>query len=135
MPIRRFDLADRDAVVALWRRCGLVQPEADPHGDIDRKLAAQPDLFFVEIIDHTLVGTVMAGYEGHRGWINYLAVEPKARRQGIGSRLMRHAEDELAKLGCPKVNLQVRGSNATVASFYESIGYQLEDRLSFGRRL
>jgi ribosomal protein S18 acetylase RimI-like enzyme len=122
-------------VVALWTRCGLVRPWNDPGRDIARKLALQRDLFMVAIVDGEVVGTVMAGYDGHRGWINYLAVDPPRRRAGWGRRLMAEAERALAGLGCPKVNLQVRAGNAEALAFYRGIGYAVDDVVSLGRRL
>lgn len=100
-----------------------------------RKLRTQPDLFLVAIEDGRVIGTIMAGYEGHRGWINYLAVDPGFRRQGLGQNLMTEAEDRLSKLGCPKVNLQVRIDNEEALEFYERIGYSRDDVISFGKRL
>jgi ribosomal protein S18 acetylase RimI-like enzyme len=133
--IRSFEPSDEDAVVRLWRECGLVVPWNDPHRDIVRKLKVQPEMFLVGCLDGELVGTVMAGYEGHRGWINYLAVAPAHRRCGIGRALMKEAEARLKAMGCPKVNLQVRGDNTEVIEFYRRIGFILEDRVSLGKRL
>ena len=135
MNIRPFEERDRDALIRLWKESGLVSPTNDPDRDIDLKLAQQPDLFFVGEVDGAIVATVMAGYEGHRGWINYLATGPNHRRMGFGREIMSFAEDRLAELGCPKVNLQVRGGNSQVVEFYESIGYSVEDRISLGKRI
>lgn len=135
MTIRPFQNADREAVIDLWRRCQLLNPVNDPHKDIDRKLKVRPDLFLVAVIDEKIVGSVMIGYEGHRGWINYLGVCPDFRRSGIGRALMNQAEILLRKEGCPKINLQVRSSNLEVLSFYKAIGYVQDDVVSLGRRL
>jgi ribosomal protein S18 acetylase RimI-like enzyme len=135
LDIRPFNPDDEDAVVQLWIDCGLVVPWNDPHRDIARKLGVRPDLFLVAIQDGELVGTVMAGYEGHRGWINYLAVHPDRRRQGIGRRLMDEAEACLRAEGCPKINLQVRRSNLHVIDFYKSIGFREDNVVSLGKRL
>jgi ribosomal protein S18 acetylase RimI-like enzyme len=132
--IRPFQTADESAVVELWQQCGLAVPQNDPHQDIAIKTAFQPDLFFVGAIDGQVVATVMAGYEGHRGWINYLAVAPPYQRQGIGSQMMQRAEEALRALGCPKINLQVRESNHAVIAFYESLGFSQEHRISLGKR-
>jgi ribosomal protein S18 acetylase RimI-like enzyme len=132
---RGYRESDQDAVVELWRLCGLIVPWNDPMKDIDRKLRTQRDMFLVGLLDSRLVGTVMAGYEGHRGWINYLAVAPDCRRSGLGRRLIEEAETRLRALGCPKINLQVRRSNATVIEFYERVGYSVDDVVSMGRRL
>src|ERR671919_472220 len=107
MQIRPFEMQDEEAVVSLWQRCGLTQPSNDPRKDIRRKLAVRPDLFLVGVADGAVVATVMAGYEGHRGWINYLAVNPDHQRSGIARMLMAEAERLLRAAGCPKINLQV----------------------------
>ena len=133
--LRPYRSADHDEVVALWQRCNLVVPANDPTHDIALKLAFQPSLFFVGTIDERIVATVMAGYEGHRGWINYLAVSPEAQRRGLGRQVMAHAEEALRQLGCPKANLQVRASNTDVVKFYERLGFTIEDRVSMGKRL
>lgn len=125
----------RAEVVALWRACGLVVSTGDPDGDIDRKLSYQPELFLIALVEERLAGTVMAGYEGHRGWINYLAVDPELQNRGIARELMRAAEVKLRDLGCPKINLMVRGTNTEVVEFYERIGYGREDRVVMSRRL
>ena len=135
LEIRPYREADQDAVVELWRECGLVAPQNDPVKDIHRKLHVQRDLFLVGLLDARLVATVMAGYEGHRGWINYLAVTNDCRRRGFGRRLMDEAERLLRAAGCPKINLQVRSSNTDVIGFYRGIGYAVEDRVSMGKRL
>jgi ribosomal protein S18 acetylase RimI-like enzyme len=92
-------------------------------------------MFLVAIDDEMVVGSVMAGYEGHRGWINYLAVSPAWRGQGIGRRLMSEAERLLAASGCPKVNMQVRSENTGVIGFYRAVGYTIDDVVSLGKRL
>jgi ribosomal protein S18 acetylase RimI-like enzyme len=120
--VRQFQLADEEAVIALWRRCDLVRPWNDPATDIARKREMQPELFLVGIVQGELVATIMAGYEGHRGWINYLAVHPDRQRQGMGRRMMAEAETCLQVLGCPKINLQVRSKNKDVIAFYRSLG-------------
>ena len=135
MEIRSFRPPDERDVVSLWQRCDLVRPWNDPHADIRRKLRVQPELFLVGVAESDLVATVMAGYEGHRGWINYLAVDPERRRQGLGRRIMAEAEHRLRGLGCPKINLQVRGTNADVVAFYRGLGYAVDDVVSLGRRL
>ncbi len=119
----------------LWQGCGLVVEANDPRSDIATKLAFQPELFLVGLLGEQLVGSVMAGYEGHRGWINYLAIDPGLRSHGLGRQLMETAEAALKRLGCPKVNLQVRSGNAAVISFYEELGYRVEERVGMGKRL
>jgi ribosomal protein S18 acetylase RimI-like enzyme len=136
MRIRPYSPPDELAVVKLW---GIVFPEApawnDPATDIHIKLKQQPELFFVAEVDGNLVGTAMSGFDGHRGWVYYVAVDPEYRRRGIGSALMRRVESALAEAGCPKLNLQIRSSNAEVRSFYESLGYTVEDRISMAKKL
>ena len=135
MLIRPYNVSDESAVIDLWHRCGLVRPWNDPKKDIARKTLVRPDLFLVGLIDEQLVATAMAGYEGHRGWINYLAVSPDYRREGLASEIMRRAEELLREAGCPKINLQVRSTNAEVIEFYRRIGYAVDDVVSLGKRL
>jgi GNAT superfamily N-acetyltransferase len=133
--IRPFVRDDTEAVVALWGACGLVRPWNDPRKDIERKLRVRAEMFLVAVEEGVIVGSVMAGYEGHRGWINYLAVEPNRRRQGLGTRLMAEAEQLLEGSGCPKINLQIRSENADVIAFYRALGYEADDVVSLGKRL
>lgn len=133
--VRPFRSADFDAVVNLWNECGLVVPWNDPGKDIRRKLKVQPEMFLVGCLDNRIIATVMAGYEGHRGWINYLAVDPDHQRGGIGRRMMDAAESKLRAAGCPKINLQVRRSNDAVIEFYERVGFKKDDVISLGKRL
>jgi ribosomal protein S18 acetylase RimI-like enzyme len=133
--IRSYHPQDRDAVVQLWNACGLVVPANDPDADIQTKRAFQPELLLVGETDGRLVATVMAGYDGHRGWINYLAVSPEMQRQGIGRLMMNIAEKRLETLGCPKINLQVRSANTGVIAFYQRLGFRVDDVVSLGKRL
>jgi len=133
--IRPFRPDDEPQVIDLWKRCNLVVPWNDPHKDIARKLKINADLFLVAEQNARIVGSVMIGYDGHRGWINYLAVAPGEQRTGIGRRMMEEAETKLRALGCPKINLQVRTSNKQVIAFYEAIGYKRDEVVSFGKRL
>lgn len=135
MEIRPFEPRDEESVVQLWIDCGLVVPWNNPESDIQRKLKVQPELFLVACSSSQIVATVMAGYDGHRGWINYLAVHPNHQRTGIGRRMMDEAEIRLRAAGCPKINLQVRSTNANVIEFYKRIGYRLDDVVSLGKRL
>ena len=133
--IRIFRASDQDQVIALWEACDLVVAWNLPSLDISRKVDFQPDLFFVAEENARIVGTVMAGYEGHRGWVNYLAVSPDCRGQGLGRQLMQFAEEQLLAIGCPKINLQVRGTNAEVIAFYERLGFRRDDTVGLGKRL
>jgi ribosomal protein S18 acetylase RimI-like enzyme len=139
MQIRSFATADTEAVVALWESCGLVRAWNDPRKDISRKLTVQPELFLVGVDDESgesaVIGTAMVGYDGHRGWINYLAVSPDRRGRGYGRAFMDEAERLLIALGCPKLNLQVREGNDGVIAFYEAIGYANDRTVSLGKRL
>ena len=135
MEIRPFEPRDEESVVRLWKDCGLVVPWNNPHRDIERKLKVQADLFLVGCRDGRIIATVMAGYDGHRGWINYLAVHPPHRRTGIGKRMMDEAEVRLRAAGCPKINLQVRSTNTGVIEFYKRIGFSVDDVVSLGKRL
>ncbi len=135
LAIRAFASDDESDVVALWHACGLVRPWNDPHRDIARKRAVQSELFLVGCEDGVLVATAMVGYEGHRGWVNYLAVAPAHQRRGLGAAMMREAEARLLALGCPKVNLQLRTSNAAVIAFYRRLGYVEDDAIAMGKRL
>lgn len=133
--IRPFRPADTDAVVALWEACGLVRPWNDPRRDIARKSTVQPELFLVATDREAVVAAGMAGFDGHRGWVNYLAVAPDRQGSGLGRRLMGEFERLLTDLGCPKLNLQVRAGNEQVIAFYESLGYADDHTVSFGKRL
>ncbi|MEW6463297.1 Acetyltransferase YpeA [Pseudomonas sp. THAF187a] len=135
MLIRPFQPSDEAAVVDLWQRCDLTRPWNDPYKDIQRKLQVQPELFLVGEIDGTLVASAMAGYEGHRGWVNYLAVCPQQRQRGLARQLMAHIETLLLAMGCPKLSLQVRDTNAAALAFYERLGYQVDASVSLGKRL
>jgi ribosomal protein S18 acetylase RimI-like enzyme len=126
---------DEAGVIALWQACGLTRPWNDPSKDIARKFAEQPDLFAVAESGGELVGSVMAGYDGHRGWINYLAVAPPLQRGGLGRALVDWAELKLRERGCPKINLQIRRGNTAVIAFYESLGFSEDDVMSMGKRL
>ena len=135
LQIRAFEPADADDVVALWTACGLVRPWNDPRKDIARKLSVQPELFLVGAAGGRTVATVMAGDEGHRGWINYLAVDPASRRQGVARLMMAAAEERLRRLGCAKINLQIRRDNGDALAFYQRIGFAEDAVVSMGKRL
>ena len=135
MITRPFDKSDQQAVIDLWIDCGLVVPWNDPVKDIERKLKVDPDLFLVGELDGEIVASVMGGYEGHRGWINYLAVSPRHQRKGYGRLIMEVVELTIAQKGCPKINLQIRASNTDIASFYQAIGYDIENVIGLGKRL
>ena len=140
MHIRPFAPADEATVIALWQACGLTRPWNDPHKDIARKLGVQAQWFVVGELPSPhgtpqLVASAMAGYDGHRGWVNYLAVHPNLRRQGLASQLMTHLEAELTAAGCPKLSLQIREGNEAVVGFYQALGYAVDPVVSMGKRL
>ena len=135
MRIRAFQAGDESAVVALWEKCRLTRAWNDPRKDIARKLAVQPELFLVGVLGEAIVATVMAGYEGHRGWVNYLAVAPEHQKRGLGRTLMREVEKRLLERGCPKLNVQVRSSNDEALQFYRRLGYAQDEAVALGKRL
>lgn len=135
MHIRPYQASDEAAVVALWQACDLTRPWNDPHKDIARKLQVHPELFLVGEVQGHLMASAMFGYEGHRGWVNYLAVSSGHQKQGHAKALMQQGEALLLARGCPKINLQVRASNAAVLAFYQSLGYQDDQVVSMGKRL
>jgi ribosomal protein S18 acetylase RimI-like enzyme len=133
--LRPYRESDEGQVVALWRECGLVRSWNDPHKDIARKLQVQRELFLVVAEAGRVLATIMAGYDGHRGWVYYLAVAPSHRGQGIATGLVRHVEQALQERGCPKLSLLVRGTNAAVLAFYGKLGYAQDASVPLGRRL
>ena len=133
--IRPFQTEDEDALVALWKMCELTVSWNNPHKDIARKLQVQPELFLVGILDSSLIATVMGGYEGHRGWINYLAVHSDFQGKGYGQEIMNSVETGLREMGCPKINLQIRAGNNKIASFYQKLGFTNDHVVSMGKRL
>lgn len=135
MHIRPFAIKDKPALIELWKRCGLTRPWNDAEQDIERKLAVQSYMFLVGLVGERMVASVMAGYDGHRGWVNYLAVCPSTQRRGYGRKLMQHAEDLLRQAGCPKINIQIRSDNEDVIEFYRSLDYSMDKVVSMGKRL
>ena len=135
--IRQYDdLKDRSQVIELWRAVfGYEAAHNDPSLSIAKKLAIKDDLFFVATDGLSVIGTVMAGYDGHRGWLYAVAVHPERRMSGLGDGLVQAAEDALNALGCMKVNLQLLASNEATADFYKSLGYTVEPRVSMGKVL
>ena len=136
MNIRAFRDGDAASVIALWRE---VLPDSAPHNDparvIRQKIGVERDLFYVAVVEPKIIGTVMGGYDGHRGWVYSLAVTPDYQRRGVGRSLVAHLEAALVQRGCLKINLQVRASNKDVVAFYENCGYTIEERVSMGKRM
>jgi ribosomal protein S18 acetylase RimI-like enzyme len=135
MKIRQYQPKDRKQVIDLWFKCGLVAAWNNPERDIARKLKVNPEWFLVGELDSRIIATCMAGFEGHRGWINYLGVLPEYRRRGFATRIMREAEKLLREAGCPKINLLIRTANTEVIAFYKTLGYRMDDVVSMGMRL
>lgn len=135
MHIRAFELSDESAVIALWDRCGLLRAWNDPAKDIRRKLSDTPELFIIAQEGQAVVGSAMGGYDGHRGAVNYLAVDPAVQLRGLGRLLMTEVERLLRERGCPKLNILVRNSNLGVRDFYSALGYELESVVCMGKRL
>jgi ribosomal protein S18 acetylase RimI-like enzyme len=133
--IRKYHIDDEKDVIDLWSKCGLIAPQNNPKLDIERKLKVNPEWFLVGELEGKIVATCMAGYEGHRGWINYLAVAPEYQRQGFATQIMQKAERILCGAGCPKINLQIRTSNTGVMKFYKAVGYDIDNVVSMGKQL
>lgn len=135
MDIRVFKQDDFEEVITLWERCDLLRPWNDPETDIERKMQNGPELFLVAEVGGEVVGTLMGGYDGHRGWANYLAVHPDYRGRGIANALMSRLEKKLTARGCPKIQLLIRDENEAVLSMYEKLGYEIQDVICLGKRL
>lgn len=135
MNIRAFSSKDTQAVVDLWDACGLTRPWNDPAKDIARKQLVQPELFLVGELEGLVIASAMVGYDGHRGSVFYLAVSPEHQNQGYGRRMMTRIEELLLSMGCPKLNIVVRSTNASVLAFYTALGYKTDDVVSIGKRL
>ena len=133
--IAEFRPEQQPEMIELWRACGLVVPWNHPARDIERKLADSPGLFFAGHLEDRLVASCMAGYDGHRGWIYFLAVHPDFRRGGFAAAMVQHAEGRLRELGCPKSDLMVRDSNTSVIDFYQAIGYRIDPVRVLSKRL
>jgi ribosomal protein S18 acetylase RimI-like enzyme len=133
--VRSFQISDKQTVIDLWKDCGLVVPWNNPDKDIERKMTVGSDLFLVGELDNKLIATVMGGYEGHRGWANYLAVKPGHQGKGYARQMMEVLETRLLEKGCPKINLQTRNTNIDVVRFYEALGYKVDASILLGKRL
>ena len=135
MKIRSYQSGDAKAILNLWNACNLTRSWNDPQLDIARKLSVQAEWFLVGLINEEIIASAMFGYDGHRGWVNYLAVLPEHQGKGFARKLMTHGENLLKAAGCPKINLQIRQSNIVVMKFYEELGYTKDDVVSYGKRL
>jgi len=135
MNIRPYQESDEQKVIQLWLDCGLVVPQNNPIKDIKRKSTVNPEWFLVGLKGGNIIASCMVGYEGHRGWINYLAVSPSEQRKGYAKAIMKKAEELLRNAKCPKINLQVRSTNSKVIAFYERMGFRDDEVTSLGKRL
>jgi ribosomal protein S18 acetylase RimI-like enzyme len=135
LEIRPYREPDLGAVVDLWQACGLVRPWNPPAGDIATVRASGHGELLVAAAEGRVVGSVMVGHDGHRGWVYYMAVDPARQRHGIGALLLRAAEDWVAARGIRKLELMIRDSNVAVAAFYESCGYAREPVVVMSRWL
>lgn len=135
MKIRQFQSSDKEAVIQLWHDCNVVVPWNDPEKDIQRKLDVGNEYFLVGECDEKLVASVMGGYDGHRGYVNYLVVAPAYRSRGFAQMMMSEIETRLKAAGCPKINLMVRKTNIDIVEFYESLGYRADQSVILGKRL
>ncbi|MFZ4834835.1 GNAT family acetyltransferase [Rouxiella sp. Mn2063] len=135
MEIRIFRQEDFEEVLTLWDRCDLLRPWNDPEMDIERKMNHDPELFLVAEVSGEIAGSVMGGYDGHRGSAYYLGVHPDYRGRGIANALMNRLEKKLIARGCPKIQLMIRAENDTVLSMYEKLDYEVQDVISMGKRL
>ncbi|MDM9384013.1 GNAT family acetyltransferase [Chlorogloeopsis sp. ULAP01] len=133
--VRPYQEQDEEQVIELWHNCGLVVPWNHPRKDIWLKLQVQPELFLIGLVETQVIATIMAGYEGHRGWLNYLAIAPEYQRQGIGQYMVEQVITKLKAMNCPKINLQIRTFNTSVIKFYECLGFKIDDVVSMGKRL
>lgn len=135
MEIRTFRQEDLEEVITLWERCDLLRPWNDPELDIERKLYHSADLFLVAEVAGEVVGSVMGGYDGHRGSAYYLGVHPEYRGRGIANALLNRLEKKLISRGCPKINIQIREENDLVIGLYEKLDYEHQETILLGKRL
>ena len=133
--VRPYSEKDLEDIVSLWDICGLSRPWNDPIKDIKRKLIVQREIFLILEKDEKILGSVMGGYDGHRGSVYYLGIHPNHKNKGFGKLLMKKIEEELIQMGCPKINLMIRDTNLDVQEFYRIIGYEKQEVVVYGKRL
>ena len=133
--IRMYLPDDKVRVITLWQECGLIVPWNNPETDVERKHSDSPELFFVGEMNGELIASCMGGYDGHRGWIYFLAVKQSHRNRGVASKMVEHVESALVDMGCPKVELMVRNSNEGVIAFYNKNNYKSEAVVVLSKRL
>ena len=135
LKIRTYQHTDMEDIIHVWKECGLIRSLNNPKLDIERKVNTQKDLFFVGELSNKIIATAMFGYDGHRGWLNYLAILPEYQKIGFGKKLLEFGEKTLVYRGCPKINLQIRAENKEVINFYNAVGYSEDEVISLGKRL
>jgi ribosomal protein S18 acetylase RimI-like enzyme len=135
MKIQPYTPEYETAVIELWRKCNLTRPQNNPKKDIERKLKVNPELFLVGVEGGKVIATAMGGYEGHRGWVNYVGVDPDYQKKGVGRQMMGAIEKKLLERGCPKLNLCVLKDNTGAIKFYEELGFIKDDCILMGKRL
>jgi hypothetical protein len=136
MKIRNYHQSDKESVISLWKEIfNPNQHHNTPEIAINMKIKNNDNLFFIAEEENQIIGTIISGFDGHRGWLYSLAVHPDYWRKGIGTLLVKRALDELKNVGCLKVNLQIYGKNKTVKDFYEKMGFIIEDRISMGKKM
>jgi ribosomal protein S18 acetylase RimI-like enzyme len=135
LQIRPYSGRDRESIIQLWQKCNLTRPWNNPVIDIKRKLEVSPELFLVGLLDGEVIASVMGGYDGHRGCVYYLAVNPANQKRGFGRQMMKAVEDKFLVLGCPKINLMIRTDNISAIGFYQKLGYRTDDVINMGKRL
>ena len=133
--IRTYQPIDMEDVIHIWKECGLIRSWNNPKKDVQRKVITQKDLFFVAGLSNRIIATAMFGYDGHRGWLNYFVVLPQFQKSGYGKQLLEFGEKILLDKGCPKINLQIRADNKDAINFYNKVGYDEDEVISFGKRL
>ncbi|MGD0566419.1 MAG: GNAT family acetyltransferase [Candidatus Goldiibacteriota bacterium] len=134
--IRKYRPEDKHGVIRVWKEnFNYTAAYSDPEKSLKQKLRQKDGLLFVADDGGEVAGAIMAGYDGHRGWIYSLAVNKGLRNKGLGSSLLKYAENELIKLGAPKIKLQVMISNKKTAGFYRKHGYEIEEVISMGKKV
>lgn len=134
MLIRQFKIGEKNDVIQLWDKCGLLHPPNDPVKELKTKTDFQPELFLVGELNNTIIATIMLGFEGRRGWINSLCVLPRYQGMGYGSELVQHGMEVLRNLGAPKINLLIRPTNTKVKAFYKKLGFEIEEAVLMSHR-
>ncbi len=135
MFVRTFLVEDDAAVLDLWKRCNLAISLSRSDLDIKRTMQTHPELFLVGEEDGRVIATVMGGFDGHRGWVDYLAVDPALQRTGLGETMMAEVEQRLRSLGCPMINIQIDQNDAGLIRFAQAIGYSRDPVVSVSKRL